>query len=166
MSEPTTQPEEPKAPEAAPVTTEEVTKAVLSKDPEVIEANLAKAEPVNTDPIEPVTMDTAPAATTDAAPAAAPAAATEEAPAATEATPAETPAPAKKEGSTLVAFLKKAIPNPKSVDKKTAKPETPAKTETEAAPATEVVEPTTEEGPFEGDSISFKSHGGIFGCLI
>ena len=163
MSEqPVVQPEEPTAAEAAPATTEQVTEAILSKDPEVVEANLAKAGPVVTDPIEPVTADAAPAAATDAAPAAT----TEETPAATEATPAETPAPAKKEGSTLVAFLKKAIPNPKSVDKKTAKPETPAKTETETAPATEVVEPATEEGPFEGDAVSFKSHGGIFGCLI
>jgi len=154
MSEPVTQPEEPKAAETAPATTEEVTEAVLSKDPEVVEANLAKAEPVPTDAIEPVATDAPPAATT------------EEPPATKEETPAETPAPAKKEGSTLVAFLKKAIPNPKNVDKKSVKPETPAKTETEAAPAPEVVEPAAEEGPFEGDNVSFKTHGGIFGYVI
>ena len=141
------QPEAPKAPEAAPEATVEA--AILSPDAQVVEANLANAEPVVTGPIEPVAVATE----------AAPAATTEDAPAATEETPAEAAAPAaeKKEGSGLVAFIRKAIPNPKTVEKKAPK------TETEAAPAPEVIEPAAEEGPFEGDTVSFRSHGGIFG---
>jgi hypothetical protein len=141
------QPEAPKATDAAPETT--VEGAILSPDAQVVEANLANAQPV-TDTIEPVATEAAPAPAT-----------TEETPAATEETPAEPAAPAaeKKEGSGLVAFIKKAIPNPKTVEKKAPKPET------EAAPAPEVVEPAVEEGPFEGDAVTFKSHGGIFGYI-
>jgi hypothetical protein len=148
MSEPVAEPEVTKAPEAAPETTVEA--AIISPDAQVVEANLANAQPVVADNIEPVATEAAPAATT-----------AEEAPAATEETPAEPAAPAaeKKEGSGLVAFIKKAIPNPKTVEKKAPKPET------EAAPAPEIVEPAVEEGPFEGDAVTFKSHGGIFGYI-
>jgi translation initiation factor IF-2 len=132
------------APAAAPETTVEA--AIISPDAQVVEANLANAEPVTTDAIEPVATEAAPA---------------EETPAAAEETPAEPAAPAaeKKEGSGLVAFIKKAIPNPKTVEKKAPK------AETEAAPAPEIVEPAVEEGPFEGDAVTFKSHGGIFGYI-
>jgi hypothetical protein len=138
---------EPVAP-VAPETTPEA--AIMTKDPEVVAENLAKAEVVET-----------PEATTSAP---------------TEETPAPA-TPEKKEGSGLLSFIKKHVPNPKAgVDKKGPAPagskavvpptETPAKAEDEpvAAPTTEpaVVEPE-EETPFEGGYVSFKSHGGLFG---
>lgn len=138
---------EPVAP-VVPETTPEA--AILTKDPEVVAENLAKAEV--------------------------------ETPEATTSVPTEeTPAPAtpeKKEGSSLLSFIKKHVPNPKGgVDKKApalaasgkavAHPtETPAKAEDEpvTAPTTEpiIVEPE-EETPFEGGYVNFKSHGGLFG---
>ena len=131
----------------APETTPEA--AIVSKDPEVVAENLAKAEVVET-PAE---------ATTSAA--------AEETP--TEAAPATSE---KKEGSGLLSFIKKHVPNPKGgVDKKAtagkaATTETPAKSEIEpvAAPTTEpvIVEPE-EETPFEGGIVGFKTHGGLFG---
>jgi hypothetical protein len=139
---------EPVAP-VVPETTPEA--AILTKDPEVVAENLAKADVVET-----------PEATTSAP---------------TEETPAPA-TPEKKEGSSLLSFIKKHVPNPKGgVDKKApalaasgkavAHPtETPAKAEDEpvTAPTTEpiIVEPE-EETPFEGGYVNFKSHGGLFG---
>lgn len=133
----------------APETTLEA--AILTKDPEVVTENLAKAEVVET-----------PEATTSAP---------------TEETPAPV-TPEKKEGSSLLSFIKKHVPNPKAgVDKKAPAlagsskaavhpAETSAKAEDEpiAAPTTEpvIVEPE-EETPFEGGYVNFKSHGGLFG---
>lgn len=156
--EPTIKPTEAEAPAPTePSATEAVVAetapeaAILSKDPEVVAENLAKAEVVET-----------PAATTS-----------EETPA--EAIPAT---PEKKEGSSLLNFIKKHVPNPKAgADKKAPamaasgksaaqSTETPAKSEIEpVAPATTepvVVEPE-EETPFEGGYVSFKTHGGLFG---
>jgi hypothetical protein len=141
---------EPVAP--VPETAPEAT--IMAKDPVVVAENLAKAENVE-----------ATEATTSAP---------------VEDKPAEAAAPAtpeKKEGSSLLSFIKKHVPNPKAgVDKKSHTiaaagksvvhpTETPAKTETEpVAPTTEpaVVEPE-EEKPFEGGYVTFKTHGGLFG---
>lgn len=144
--EPTTSTETP-AVEAPAGETPEM--AILSPDPQVVESNLEKAQPVSADVIEPATDAPAPAET--AAPA--------------EETAPETAAaaPEKKEGSTILGFLKKHVPNPKtSSDKKPAAvastSEAPAKTETPEA----VVE---DDKPFEGDYVDFKTHGGFFGYL-
>jgi hypothetical protein len=132
----------------APETTLEA--AIMSKDPEVVAENLAKAEVVETP--EATTSAAAEESTTEAAPA----------------------TPEKKEGSTLLSFIKKHVPNPKAgADKKAPamaasgkSVQTPAKSEIEpvAAPTTDpvVVEPE-EETPFEGGYVNFKSHGGLFG---
>jgi len=136
---------------------------ILTKDPQVVEANLAKAEPV-ANPAEatqetPATAEaTAPAATEEEAGTQAPAAQTAE----------------HKEGSTLLNFLKKHIPNPKDTTKKpAASGKAVETTEAEAAPAaaaasTSEAAPTepVEEGPFEGGDVLFKTHGGLFGYEI
>jgi hypothetical protein len=140
--------------ETAPAPAAEVEAALLSKDPEVVAANLEKAEPVEA-PAEPTTTEATTAEATGPA----------------EETPAE-PAPVtpgeKKEGSSLLSFIKKHVPNPKAVEKKGKAVETPAKTE-EVAPPTEEAVPTivepAEEKPFEGGQVDFKTHGGFFGYV-
>lgn len=136
--EPVAKPEETPAADPVPATEPSAATAILSPDPDVVEANLAKAEPV----------------TTEAAPAeeAAP-----ESSAPADSAKAED-APAKPEQkSTLLGFLK-FLPNPKTVDKSVkARPSNEAAV-AEAAPA----EPA-EEKPFEGDNVEFKAHGGFFG---
>jgi len=127
--------------------------AVLSKDPQVVEENLAKAEPVPI-PGEATQEDPAAAATEDTA-----AAPTEETAAAPQTTE-------HKEGSSLLNFLKKHIPNPKEVSKKSGKaPETTEGEPAETATETTAAEPA-EETPFEGGDVEFKTHGGIFGYAI
>jgi len=120
--------------------------AILSPDPLVVESNLEKAQPVSADVIEPATDAPAPAG------AAAPAAETAPEPASA--------APEKKEGSTILSFLKKHVPNPKTTDKKPAAVATTPEVETPAPAAPAVVE---EDKPFEGDYVDFKTHGGFFG---
>lgn len=128
------------AEEVTPVVAPET--AILSKDPQVVEENLAKAEPVAT-PAE---------ATTDTPAESAPAATTTEEPAA--------PAAAEhKEGSTILNIFKKYIPNPKTVEKKPKTEGEAAAASTSEAAATE----PAEEKPFEGGDVEFKTHGGIFG---
>jgi len=134
--EPVTKPEETPAADPAPAaepSAAAVESAILSPDPDVVEANLAKAEPV----------------TTEAAPA-------------EEAAPADSAkaedAPAKPEQkSSLLGFLKR-LPNPKTVDKSVKGRASNEAAVAEAAPA----EPA-EEKPFEGDNVEFKAHGGFFG---
>jgi hypothetical protein len=148
----------PESSVVVPETTPET--AILAKDPEVVASNLEKAEPVKTDEIAestPVAEDVTSAAEESAA-----------APATSE---------KKVEGKTLLNFLKKHIPNPKTVEKKTPavaasgkSVETPAKTDKvdEITPVVEtpaIVEPTEEE-PFEGGNVLFKSHGGLFGYRL
>ena len=122
--------------------------AILSKDPVVVTSDLENAEPVVVDP-----STEAPAPAETAAPA--------------ETTPESAAAsPEKKEGSSLLGFLKKHVPNPKTVEKKpvaaATTAENPAKTETPAPVAPAVAE---EEKPFEGDYVDFKTHGGFFGYI-
>jgi hypothetical protein len=117
--------------------------AILSPDVQVVTDNLEKAEPVE-NPGEASTSDAAPTS--------------EETP--VDAAPAT---PEKKEGSTLLSFIKKNIPNPKSAPKKGKAVETPAKPEGET-PATEPVEPV-EEGPLDSYQVEFKTHGGFFGYI-
>jgi hypothetical protein len=126
--------------------------AILSPDPVVVESNLAKAEPVQA----PTEAEATPAETTETAGETAP---VTEAPVATE--------PTAKEGSAIMTFLKKHIPNPKIGEKKAPAAAKTAETKTEGeevavsdAPAP--VEPV-EEQPFEGGDVNFKTHGGIFG---
>jgi hypothetical protein len=131
------------AEQSATETTPEM--AILAKDPEVVKSNLEKAEPVTSEASAP------------------------EAAATTEETPVE-PAPPTgekhKEGSSLLGFIKKHVPNPKAVDKGKAKAATseiepiPAET-TPAAAAPAATEPVDEK-PFEGDYVEFKTHGGFF----
>jgi hypothetical protein len=174
--EPTVQPTETK-PVEAPVSAEPVAEsssaaivpetapetAILSKDPITVADNLEKADPVSTEAIASSTL------------AAADTTAPEEA-TASEGAPAT---PEKhKEGSSLLNFMKKYVPNPKGgVEKKTPglagsgkavvnPTDAPAKTD-EITPVAEtpvVVEPTEEES-FEGGNIQFKNHGGLFGYL-
>lgn len=123
--------------------------AILSPDVQVVTDNLEKAEPVE-NPGEATTSDAAPTS--------------EETPA--EAAPAT---PEKKEGSSLLSFIKKNIPNPKLTPKKGKAVETPAKPEGETA-ATEVATPAAvepvEEGPLDSYQIEFKTHGGFFGYIF
>jgi hypothetical protein len=150
------------APKVEPATTETPAiapeAAIVGKDSQVVEENLAKAEPV-TNPGE-ATQET-PAVTEETA------APTEEAGA------AETPAAQTtehKEGSTLLNFLKKHIPNPKDVSKKPASGKAVDQKDPEIAseaPETTTAEPvaaeTADDTPFEGGDVEFKTHGGIFG---
>jgi hypothetical protein len=128
--------------EPAAETTPEM--AILAKDPEVVKSDLEKAEPVTTEPSAPE-----PTATT-------------------EETPVEPTPPTgekHKEGSTLLSFIKKHVPNPKAVDKGKAKAAPseiepiPADTAPAAAPA---AAEAVDETPFEGDYVEFKTHGGFF----
>jgi hypothetical protein len=175
--EATVQPTETK-PVEAPVSTEPVAEsssaavivpetapeaALLSKDPITVADNLEKADPVTTEAIASSTL------------AAAETTAPEEA-TASESAPAT---PEKhKEGSNLLKFMKKYVPNPKGgVEKKTPAlagsgkavvhpTDAPAKTD-EITPVAEppvIVEPTEEES-FDGGNLQFKAHGGIFGYL-
>ena len=144
--EPTTSVETPASEAAAPSDAPEM--AIMSKDPEVVKADLEKAEPVSADVIEPAAETPVPAET--AAPAA-------EAEAAAEPAAA---APEKKEGSGILNFLKKHVPNPKTLDKKPAAAEAPAETE---APAPAAPAAAEDDKPFEGDYVDFKTHGGLFG---
>jgi hypothetical protein len=148
------------APAATEATPAEM--AILTKDPVVVASNLENAEPVSAEP----------STSADAA-------ATAEAAATTEAAPAAPEKP--KEGSTLLGFLKKHVPNPKSIERKsTAKStaeaaetkkstsEAPAKPEIEpvaAAPTPAAPVEAAEEKPFEGDYVDFKTHGGFFRYL-
>jgi len=134
--------------------------AILSKDPVVVASNLENAEPVSAEP----------STSADAA-------ATTEAAATPEAAPVAPEKP--KEGSSLLGFLKKHVPNPKSIEKKSAgksaaeaaetkKSTSEAKSEIEpVAAASTPAAPTevAEEKPFEGDYVDFKTHGGFFGYL-
>jgi hypothetical protein len=126
---------------------------VLSKDPEVVKSDLTTAEPVAADAIE--STDAAPAETT-----------TEETPA--EPTPAAPEKP--KEGSSLLGFIKKHVPNPKVLEKKSpskAAAEAPTKPESETAAVATTsapVEEVVDDKPFDGDTVDFKTHGGFFGC--
>ena len=122
--------------------------AILAKDPEVVKADLEKAEPVTAEPSAP------------------------EAAATTEETPVEPTPPTgekHKEGSTLLGFIKKVVPNPKTIDKGKAKAATseiepiPADTAPAAAAAPAVTE--ADEKPFEGDYVELKTHGGFFGYV-
>ena len=125
------------AEQPAPETTPEM--AILAKDAEVVKSDLEKAEPVTEEPSAPEVAAT------------------------TEETPVE-PAPPTgekhKEGSTLLGFIKKVVPNPKTLDKGKAKAAT---SEIEPIPAAApAATETADDKPFEGDYVEFKTHGGFF----
>src|SRR5947207_7739752 len=133
------------AEQPATATTPEM--AVLAKDPVVVKSNLEKAEPVTAETSTPAAAAT------------------------TEETPAE-PAPPTgekhKEGSTILGFIKKHVPNPKTVEKGKAKALPAATSEIEPIPAATtpaaapVATETADDKPFEGDYVEFKTHGGFF----
>jgi hypothetical protein len=116
---------------------------VLAKDPEVVKSDLEKAEPVAAEP-----------SATEAA------ATTEEPP--VEPTP---PTGEKhKEGSSLLGFIKKHVPNPKAKPATSEIEPIPAATAPAAGAAPAATEPADDKS-FEGDYVEFKTHGGFFGYV-
>jgi hypothetical protein len=163
--EPTVQPTETKQVEAPiaesstaaavlPETTPET--AILSKDPITVAENLEKADPITTEAIASSTLAAAETSAPEEA-------TTENAP--------ETPEK-HKEGSNLLKFMKKYVPNPKGgAEKKTPALAGSGKAVVhptdEITPVAEtpvIVEPVEEES-FEGGNVQFKTHGGIFGYI-
>jgi hypothetical protein len=122
---------------------------ILAKDPEVIKSNLEKAELVAGD-----------AGEQSSSGAAAPVAEEE-----TSAEPAPAAAEKPKEGSAILSFLKKRVPITKAAEKKI--PSQPTETKAESEPAAPATTESTDDRPFEGDYVDFKTHGGFFGyvCL-
>jgi hypothetical protein len=117
--------------------------AILAKDPEVVKSDLEKAEPVLAESSAP------------------------EAAATTEETPVEPSPPTgekHKEGSTLLGFIKKHVPNPKA--KPTTSEIEPIPAATAPAAAAPAVTETADDKPFEGDYVEFKTHGGFFGYIF
>jgi hypothetical protein len=131
--------------------------AILSKDPITVAENLEKADPVTTEAIASSTLAAADTTAPEEA------TASENAPATPE---------KHKEGSNLLKFMKKYVPNPKGgAEKKTPALAGSGKAVVhptdEITPVAEtpvIVEPIEEES-FDGGNVQFKTHGGLFGYI-
>jgi hypothetical protein len=149
-TEPST--ETPEVAQPVPETAPEA--VILAKDPEVVKTALETAEPVTTEAAEQPAADVT-AATETAEATSAPVEAS------TEASPNTPEKP--KEGAALFSFLKKHLPNPKSVDKNTSPKNVKSEPESAAPVTSEAVATKAEDDkPFEGGKVVFRTHGGLF----